>query len=97
MGMPCGRLKDFQTGESCYPPTECVSKIAPSVLVNGYPTMVQGSQFVDHACDIRKHTPFVKFGSLTVFIEGKQCARIGDPTTCGGKVMTGSGNVLVGG
>jgi uncharacterized Zn-binding protein involved in type VI secretion len=36
-------------------------------------------------------------GSGTVIINGKKCARLGDATACGAKLMVGSTNVLVGG
>ncbi|MBR1602594.1 MAG: PAAR domain-containing protein [Synergistaceae bacterium] len=36
-------------------------------------------------------------GSGSVYINGKQAGRIGDPVACGSTVATGSGNVFIGG
>ena len=35
--------------------------------------------------------------AYTVFINGKQAGRIGDPVSCGGEVAEGSGDVFIGG
>lgn len=36
-------------------------------------------------------------GSGSVFANGLPVARVGDPISCGGSIVTGSGNVLAGG
>jgi uncharacterized Zn-binding protein involved in type VI secretion len=36
-------------------------------------------------------------GSSTVYVNGKQIGRVGDPVACGSSVATGSSNVFAGG
>jgi uncharacterized Zn-binding protein involved in type VI secretion len=36
-------------------------------------------------------------GSSSVFINGKEAGRVGDPVACGSSVATGSNNVFAGG
>ncbi len=43
------------------------------------------------------HAGTLASGSGTVFINGKQAGRVGDPVDCGSAVASGSPNVLIGG
>jgi uncharacterized Zn-binding protein involved in type VI secretion len=63
----------------------------PSVLING-----QASVKVGDSCVCTGPNKIVK-GSLTVLIENKQAARLGDLTAHGGVIISGSPNVIIGG
>ena len=43
------------------------------------------------------HSGNLASGSSTVYVNGLQCGRIGDPVDCGSVVAQGSGNVFAGG
>jgi len=51
-----------------------------------------------HTCpDIPEtHASVLAAGSPTVFCNGKQAARIGDPVACGSSAADGSANVFIG-
>jgi uncharacterized Zn-binding protein involved in type VI secretion len=66
---------------------------SPNVFTNGIETHREGDAWAVH-CD---HGGSLKKGSSTVFINGKGCARIGDPVTCGSRAATHSPNVFAGG
>ncbi len=65
-----------------------------SVFINGRQAAVATHSTL--ACD-RDGTQQMAEGSSRVYINGLPAVRTGDRTTCGGKVMTGSGNVYIGG
>lgn len=89
------KVGDIQSGHACYPPTPAISGV-PSVLINGVPALTVGSNFVPHACS-KPHAVKLGTGSSNVIIGGKPAGRLGDRTACGGIVITGSANVLIGG
>lgn len=92
-----GRLGDNHTGHGCFPPTPC-DKGSSNVIVNGKPAMRVGDTFVTHCCPNKGcHTPVLAKGSSTVIVNGRKFGRIGDKVACGGAVMVGSSNVIVGG
>ena len=62
-----------------------------SVLINYIPAARQG----DKALCVGPPTS-ISSGSSTVLIGNKQAARIGDPTTHGGKIVLGSFSVIIG-
>ncbi|WP_345830843.1 RHS repeat-associated core domain-containing protein [Erwinia sp. HDF1-3R] len=66
-----------------------------NVFINGRPAAVATNSMVECAKDGGSQQ--MAEGSSRVFINGLPAARTGDQTTCGGKVMTGSGNVRIGG
>ena len=68
---------------------------SPDVFINGRPAAVATGSMVECAKDGGSQQ--MAEGSSRVFINGFPAARLGDRTTCGGKVMTGSGNVRIGG
>lgn len=96
-GKPAGRIGDVQSGHGCFPPTNCISG-SGNVKTNKKPAMRVGDKFVTHCCPKKGcHPPVLASGSSSVKINGRPAGRLGDPCGCGGKVMVGSGNVLIGG
>lgn len=67
---------------------------SPDVFINGKPAAIATDSMV--ACDDDGSQQMAE-GSSRVYINGLPAARIGDRTTCDAKVMTGSGNVRIGG
>ena len=58
----------------------------------------QSDSYVAHGCIVHPpHTGIIASGSSTVYVNGLQIGRIGDPVSCGGSVAEGSGNVHAGG
>jgi len=65
-----------------------------NVFINGRPAVRASLSAV--LCD--KHgSHLVAEGSSTVYINGMPAARVGDLSTCGGKINAGSSNVFIGG
>ena len=96
MGKPAGRIGDKHSGHSCFPVTALISG-SNNVMTNKKPAMRQGDKFVPHCCGPSCHGVVLAKGSSTVIINGRQAGRIGDSTACGARVISGSGNVLIGG
>ena len=91
------RLGDSGTGHGCFPPRNSTSG-SPNVLVNGKPAHRQGDGWAAHGCSVcAPHGGSLASGSSSVYANGKQLGRIGDPVNCGSSVATGSGNVFAGG
>ena len=95
------RLGDSCTGHECFPPRANVAG-SPNVFVNGRPLHRQGDGWDTHCCTHPEiphgcHASILASGSSTVYANGKQAGRIGDPVACGSSVATGSGNVFIGG
>ncbi|WP_270221142.1 RHS repeat-associated core domain-containing protein [Kosakonia cowanii] len=67
---------------------------SPDVFINSKPAAIATDSMVD--CDDDGSQQMAE-GSSRVYINNLPAARIGDRTTCDAKVMTGSGNVLIGG
>lgn len=67
---------------------------SPDVFINGKPAAIATDSMVD--CDDDGSQQMAE-GSSRVYINGLPAARIGDRTTCDARVMTGSGNVRMGG
>lgn len=92
------RLGDICTGHGCWPPRANIEG-SPNVFVNGIPVHRQGDAWGAHTCPPipETHSSVLGSGSSTVFVNGKQLGRIGDPVACGSAVATGSSNVFAGG
>ena len=95
------RLGDICTGHECWPPRQNVEG-SPNVYVNGRAWHRQGDGWDVHCCTHPDcphgcHSSVLASGSSSVYINGKQAGRIGDPVACGSSVATGSGNVFAGG
>lgn len=90
------RLGDTCTGHGCYGGRPSTSA-SPNVFVNGIAVHRQGDSWASHCCGASCHGGALAAGSGTVFVNGKQMGRIGDPVDCGSAVAAGSGNVFAGG
>lgn len=92
------RLGDICTGHGCWPPRPSNSA-SPNVFVNGIGVHRQGDGWAAHTCAAipQTHASVLASGSSTVFANGKQLGRIGDPVACGSSVAAGSENVFAGG
>lgn len=90
------RLGDICTGHSCWPPRPNV-QASDDVFVNNIAVHRQGDRWAVHCCGPACHSSVLARGSSTVYANGKQLARIGDPVACGSAAATGSGNVFAGG
>ena len=92
------RLGDTCTGHGCWPPRPS-SGASPNVFANGIAVHRQGDGWAAHTCPSIPETPasVLASGSSTVFVNGRQIGRIGDPVACGSSVAAGSGDVFAGG
>ncbi|MDJ0042740.1 RHS repeat-associated core domain-containing protein [Pantoea allii] len=66
-----------------------------NVFINGRPAALATDSMVECAKDAGSQQ--MAEGSSRVYINGLPAARLDDQTTCGGKVMTGSADVIIGG
>jgi uncharacterized Zn-binding protein involved in type VI secretion len=91
------RLGDSCTGHGCWPPRSSTGG-SGNVFVNGIPIHRQGDGWAAHTCPSipETHASALGAGSSTVFANGKQVGRVGDPVACGGVVASGSENVFAG-
>lgn len=92
------RLGDLCTGHGCWPPRPS-SEASPNVFVNSIAAHRQYDGWASHCCPSipECHASVLAAGSSTVYVNGRQLGRIGDPVACGSKVATGSGDVFAGG
>jgi len=92
------RKGDACTGHGCWP-SRASTGGSGNVFVNGIPVHRQGDGWAAHTCpDIPEtHASVLGAGSSTVYANGKQVGRVGDPVACGSVVAAGSGNVYAGG
>ena len=98
MGKPAARLEDIGSGHGCHHPPSPAIEGSPNVVINGLPAVRLGDSFAMHACPAHGglHPRALATGSSSVIINGKPAGRLGDSIDCGGAVMTGSANVLIG-
>lgn len=91
------RVTDLCTGHQCYPPREALTG-SPNVFINGKAVHRKGDFWAVHSCgeDIGAHSGKLVSGSKTVLVNNTEPGRIGDPISCGSKVMKGSPNVYIG-
>jgi uncharacterized Zn-binding protein involved in type VI secretion len=92
------RLGDQCSGHGCWPPRPS-SGASADVFINGIAAHRQGDAWAPHTCPSipNTHASTLAAGSASVFANGKQLARIGDPVACGSAVAQGSANVFAGG
>ena len=90
------RLGDGCTGHACFGPRVNDSG-SGDVFVNGVGAHRQGDHWVVHSCGTSHHDSTLLSGSSSVYVNGKQLARTGDPIACGSACGGGSGNVFAGG
>lgn len=89
------RKGDVCTGHGCWP-SRPNDEGSGNVFVNNIPAHRQGDHWPTHCCGPACHDSNLAAGSGTVYVNGKQLARIGDPVACGSVVAQGSGNVFAG-
>ena len=90
------RMNDMTTGHGPFAPVPII-KGSTNVMINGQGAARQTDQTLIHCAGPACHATPVKSGSSTVNINGFQAARVGDPITCGGTIITGSATVFIGG
>jgi uncharacterized Zn-binding protein involved in type VI secretion len=90
------RLGDKCSGHGCFPPRPN-DQASSNVFVNGIGTHRQTDHWPIHCCGDTCHTSNLAKGSSTVYVNGLQLGRIGDPVACGSAVAQGSPNVFAGG
>jgi uncharacterized Zn-binding protein involved in type VI secretion len=90
------RLGDAGSGHTCFGARPNAGA-SGDVFVNGIAVHRQGDPWESHCCGPVCHGGALSAGSSTVFANGKQLARIGDPVDCGSTAAAGSGNVFAGG
>jgi uncharacterized Zn-binding protein involved in type VI secretion len=91
------RLSDSCTGHGSWPPRNNVGA-SDDVFVNGRGVHRQGDGWAVHCNPAPQcHASTLASGSGTVYVNGRQMGRIGDPVACGSVVAQGSGNVFAGG
>lgn len=99
-GRPAARLSDIGSGHGChFPPSPAIQGSA-DILINNRPAVRQGDAYAPHACPVCPQPPHsreLSAGSPTVFFNGREAGRVGDPISCGGADATGSGDVIIGG
>ncbi|MBQ7168440.1 MAG: PAAR domain-containing protein [Synergistaceae bacterium] len=98
---PVTRRGDSCTGHDCWPSRESTTG-SYSVYVNGIPVHREGDSWEVHCCTHPDcphgcHGGVLASGSSTVYADGHQIGRIGDPVSCGSSVAEGSANVYAGG
>lgn len=92
------RLGDLSTGDPCGAPPRGSSSASSDVFVNGIAVHRQGDSWIPHSCPSSSpHGATLVSGSSSVYVNGKQVGRIGDPISCGSTVAEGSSDVFVGG
>jgi len=89
-------LNDICSGHGCFPPR--VNDVASSdVFIEGRGVHRQSDHWTTHCCPNHGcHDSILSVGSSSVYVNGLQCARIGDPIECGSIVMTGASTVFCG-
>ena len=90
------RQGDMGTGHGAFPPRTSTSG-SGDVFVNGISAHRQGDAWAVH-CDPTPtcHGSVLASGSSTVYCNGQQLGRVGDPVACGSFVASGSPNVFAG-
>ncbi|MEQ6967143.1 type VI secretion system PAAR protein [Pectobacterium polaris] len=94
------RLNDIGSGHDCFPETP-ITEGSPDVIINGQPAARKGDTVLLHDCPCPNtphgpHSRKIAEGSSSVIINGKPAARIGDSINCGGVIISGSSNVIIG-
>lgn len=90
------RLGDVCTGHGAFPSRPSTSA-SPNVFANGIKVHRKGDSWATHCNPTPScHDSVLASGSSTVFVNGRDIGRIGDPVACGSSVATGSGNVFAG-
>lgn len=86
------RHHDLCTGHGCYPSRPNI-QASPDVFINGLGAHRRTDDWAGHCCG-GCHGGNLAQGSQTVFVNGLDLARIGDPVDCGSRCMNGSPDVF---
>ena len=93
------RKGDIAKGHGCFPDTPIIEG-SPDVFINGQAAARSGDAVAPHGCTCGNgcgtHSRTATEGSPTVFINGKPAVTVGHGISCGGVVISGSGNVFIG-
>lgn len=91
------RITDTCTGHGCFPARPATGA-SGNVFADGLAAHRQCDSWAAHGCaTCPPHGGALASGSATVFVNGKQLGRIGDPVDCGSAVATGAATVFAGG
>ena len=91
------RVGDNDTGHDACPGRPLATG-SGDVFVNSIKCGRQSDSYVPHGGLVHApHGGVIASGDPTVYVNGRQIGRIGDPVSCGGSVAVGSGNVFSGG
>ena len=96
----CENTDTISTGHACDGTAQIQGCLQSTVYANGNLIAVQGDAIAPHTilsgAICVPHSAVVNVGSSSVFIGGIPVARVGDSAD-GGSIITGSGNIVVGG
>ena len=84
------------TGHGCHPPRPNVAG-SPNVFVEKKQVHRVRDKWAPHCCGPECHASELAEGSMTVFINGMGCGRIGDKVGCGSVCADGASTVFAGG
>ena len=91
------RLGDLSTNDPCGAPPRPSSTASPDVLCNMIPVHRLTDAWVPHNCPgAGPHGAVTSLVPTTVLVNMKYKSIIGSGISCGSKIATGSGNILVG-
>jgi len=91
------RYQDKGTGHGCFPPRPNAQG-SGNVFINNKGAHIVGHAWEIHGCGVcSPHGGALAQGSGTVYVNGQQLGRIGDPVDCGSSCAEGSPNVFAGG
>lgn len=101
MSPPAARLTDMTACPMMTPGTPPIPHVggpilgvcSPNVITGGLPQAMVGDQCL---CAAPVPPAVIVMGSMTVLVNGKPAARIGDQTSHGGAVVSGLPTVLIG-
>lgn len=98
--MPGGARKgDLAKGHGCFPDSPVIQG-SPDVFINGLSAARLGDAVEAHSCtcgkDCGTHSRIISEGSATVFINGRPAATVSHGINCGGVIISGSGDVIIG-
>jgi len=97
MAPPVARLTDIGSGHASYPPTAVISA-SSNTTVNSLPVARKGDALQPHASRSPSppHPRVICGCSSTTEVNSKGVVRIGDAVCCGGLLVTGSSNTVIG-
>ncbi|WP_224825767.1 PAAR domain-containing protein [Cognatishimia sp. MH4019] len=92
------RISDVCTGHGCWP-SRGNAQGSSDVYIEGLAAHRQGDAWLPHTCPSipETHAGALGSGSSTVYVNGKQLGRVGDPVSCGSSVASGASTVFAGG